>query len=112
MTLKTTQTHVEFLQIQSHIQVGFKYWCKKYDHAKWVVKNYYKYMCPPYFGDTVTDVLLLWQAGAGTLVYKKTTSVSMSYHLYLSVEEIDHTFPDDMELFFRLYDTEKKEYIR
>ncbi|XP_065900793.1 dedicator of cytokinesis protein 2-like [Dysidea avara] len=49
--------------------------------------------------------------GAGTLVYKKTTSVSMSYHLYLSVEEIDHPFPDDTELFFRLYDIEKKEYI-
>ena len=36
----------------------------------------------------------------------------MSYHLYLSVEEIDHPFPDDTELFFRLYDIEKKEYIR
>jgi len=52
------------------------------------------------------------QGGAGTLVYKKATSVTMSYHLYLSVEEIDHAFPDDMELFFRLYDIERKEYIR
>ena len=46
------------------------------------------------------------------MVYKKTASVAMSYHLYLSVMEIDHHFNEDVELFFRLYDAEKKEFIR
>ena len=48
----------------------------------------------------------------GTLIYKKTASVAMSYHLYLSVEEIDHHFSEDVELLFRIYDAERKEYIR
>ena len=52
------------------------------------------------------------QTLAGTLVYKKTASVAMSYHLYMSVEEIDHQFSEDVELFFRLYDAEDKQYIR
>ena len=36
----------------------------------------------------------------------------MSYHIYASVEEIDHQFSEDVELFFRLYDAEMKEFIR
>ena len=36
----------------------------------------------------------------------------MSYHLYVNVEEIDHQFNEDVELFFRLYDAETKQFIR
>ena len=45
----------------------------------------------------------------GALQRRATSSSSIhNHHLYLVVNKIDHQFPEDVEIFFFLYDTEEK----
>lgn len=39
------------------------------------------------------------------------SATSHSHHLYLSVDSINHAFPEDCELYFSLYDKEGKQYL-
>ena len=39
------------------------------------------------------------------------SATSHSHHLYLSVDAINHAFPENCELYFSLYDKEGRQYL-